>query len=274
MTVTLARPVSVAGRGLHSGALCAVTLEPARSGGIQFAFGDVVFPLEEAQASGDGRGTRLTFPGGASVSTVEHLLAACSGLSLWHVLVRVEGPEIPAADGSAALFAAALMEGGLIPADPVVPWGVPYPVTVEHPARGSVALALPSETWSVSYVLSYPSPHVGTQIYDGFWPEAFLKDLAGARTFALLEEVEGLRARGLAQGGGLDNAVVVAPEGVLNPEGWRFPGEAVRHKVLDLMGDLALFGCPLVGRFFVCRGGHALHLELLRRLRNLAARRR
>ncbi len=272
MSLTLARPVSFSGVGLHTGVVCRVTVSPAERGGVRFVLSGKAFPLAEAQFSGDGRGTTLTFDGGLPVATVEHLLGTLSGLGIWHATVEVEGPEIPAGDGSAAPLVALVREAGTAAAAAVAPWPVSFPVAVEDPLRGSFAVALPGEGCRVSYVLDYASPFLGTQIHDVEWnATSFCRNIAPARTFALMEEVEGLRGRGLARGGSLENTVVVASDGVMNAGGWRFPQEGVCHKILDLMGDLALMGCPLRGRLLVCRGGHALHLALLRRLRALGA---
>ncbi|HQF90590.1 MAG TPA: UDP-3-O-acyl-N-acetylglucosamine deacetylase [Synergistaceae bacterium] len=272
MSRTVARPVTFFGRGLHTGESCRVTVHPSSEGGVRFRLSGNSFPVEEARFSGDGRGTTLAFPRGGSVATVEHLMGTLSGLGIWHATVEVEGPEIPVEDGSAAPLAALILEAGTGPAAPVIPWAVPFPVAVDDPDRGRFAVALPGEGCKISYVLDYASPFLGTQIQDLEWtPESFCRQIAPARTFALLEEVEELRRRGLVRGGSLENSVVVGAEGVMNAGGWRFPREGVCHKVLDLMGDLALVGRPLEGRFLVCRGGHALHLALLRRLRSLGA---
>ncbi len=268
MSRTLARPVTFSGVGLHTGAACRVTVSPSPQGGVRFVLAGRDFAVEEAQFSGDGRGTTLMFPGGTSVATVEHLLVTFSGLGIWHATVEVEGPEIPAGDGSAAPLVALLTQAETVPAAPVPPCPVSFPVAVEDVSRGSFAVALPGEGCRISYVLDYVSPFLGTQLRDVEWNAAsFCQDIAPARTFALLEEVEGLRLRGLARGGSLENTVVVGADGVMNVGGWRFPREGVCHKILDFMGDLALLGRPLRGRFLVCRGGHALHLALLRRLR-------
>jgi UDP-3-O-[3-hydroxymyristoyl] N-acetylglucosamine deacetylase len=250
------------GMGLHTGETCAVTVRLGGAQGIVFQTAQGGIPLAAAQSSASELCTALRH-GTAAISTVEHLLAALTGLGHHAAVIDVEGPEVPILDGSAAPFAKAF--GARQPGPAALVVEQPFEVAC-HGARARVE---PATALDVDYSIEFPEP-IGTQSlryrHDA---EAFRAEVAPARTFTLAAWVEAMRAQGRIRGGSLDCALVFGPEGPLNPP-LRYADEPVRHKVLDLMGDLALLGRPLRARLYVERGGHALHgavvAELKRRL--------
>lgn len=206
--------------------------------------------------------------GQTRVSTVEHLLAALSALNIYHCDVQVEGGEIPILDGSALPFVEGL-RNLLEPAPSVQPLKLSQPCWVGN--ENSQVLALPCPVRRFIYSLYYPHPQLGYQEV-AFEPEQedFCEVLAPARTFALEQEVEWLRQRGLARGGSLDNALVVMEAGFSSP--LRLPMEPARHKCLDLMGDLYLLGRPLLAQVLAVKAGHRWHVEFVRKLHLEVAR--
>jgi UDP-3-O-[3-hydroxymyristoyl] N-acetylglucosamine deacetylase len=203
--------------------------------------------------------------GGCTLSTVEHLLAALRGLGVDNALIHVEGPELPIMDGSALPFARLLTETGLRS----LPWPRAH-LLIERPVElraGDQWMRVSPGEPKITYTIDFPHPLIRRQRFTvPLKPGAFRREIAPARTFGFLKEVEYLKAHGLALGGSLDNAVVLDDTGVLNADGLRFPEECVRHKILDAVGDLALLGLPLLGRLEVARGSHALHHKFLEAL--------
>jgi UDP-3-O-[3-hydroxymyristoyl] N-acetylglucosamine deacetylase len=258
------------GAGLHTGRETMVTLSPLRgSEGVCFAYGGNRYSIREARTGDAPRNTTMVFPGGQTLSTVEHLLSAISGLELDDVLIEPDGPELPAMDGSALLFARRMSEIGFIEKD--LEYRAPsvsVPVCVN--AGKSGIAALPSDELRFTYVIDYPGTSLGTEMKDVVLTRAtFLEEIAPARTFALLSEVEALRASGLALGGALDNAIVIGDDGPLNECGYRVERECAAHKILDLLGDLALCGFIARAHYICVCGGHKLHSKLADRLRGL-----
>jgi UDP-3-O-[3-hydroxymyristoyl] N-acetylglucosamine deacetylase len=205
--------------------------------------------------------------GGASIQTVEHLLAACSGLCVDNLLVEVEGPEIPILDGSAAPFVALLQKAGIKKQSRLQPYlRLIRPLQIGEVGAGVTVVPAPFPM--ISYTIDFPDGVVKRQQHHYHWTDQeFVQDIAPARTFGFLKDVERMRANGLIKGASLENAVVVGEHGVVNPGGLRFPDEFVRHKVLDLIGDLALLGLPLVAQVSAVCAGHAMNFELVRALR-------
>jgi UDP-3-O-[3-hydroxymyristoyl] N-acetylglucosamine deacetylase len=265
---TIARPVACAGTGLHTGAAVRLRLAPAPEGaGLAFvreAGGRrIEIPARSACVRSRDRATTLE-RSGASVGTVEHRLAACAGLGVDNLRAEVDGPELPAFDGSAAPFVALLREAGL--REQAAPRRVLRPARAVEVRDGERWIrAEPHARFAVDYAIDYAHPAVGRQrlAFDGEDAEFFARELAPARTFGFVAELPGLLAADLARGASLGSAIALDGERVLNPEGLRFPDELVRHKVLDLLGDLALLGAHLVARVRVERGGHALHRSLV-----------
>jgi UDP-3-O-[3-hydroxymyristoyl] N-acetylglucosamine deacetylase len=264
---TLRREVACTGIGLHSGKPVRLRLLPAPAEhGIRFARTDVgvEIPATLAHIGGQDHATTLSRDG-VSVGTVEHLLAALSGLGVDDVRVEVDGPEVPVLDGSAAPFVILLHEAGLRPlAVPRRHLKVLAPVEVVHGSKR--ARLAPAEHFEVAYTIGFDHPLLRHQALSlRLTPRSFTEAIAPARTFGFLREVEMLRRSGLALGGSLENAVVIGETGVLNNK-LRFEDEFVRHKILDAVGDLALLGHPVLGRLEATRAGHALHAAVAQKL--------
>jgi UDP-3-O-acyl N-acetylglucosamine deacetylase len=262
---TLREPVTFEGVGLHTGVPCAVDVRPAPPGtGLQFALaGGVTFPAHAEYVVETARATVLG-KDGATVSTVEHLLSAIFGMGVSNASIHVRGPEIPVADGSAKTFADAIAAAGITSQGEIRP---SYVIAEPFFARDNekTLIALPASTFRVKFTVDYPPP-VGAHYIDAeITPEFFQQEIAPARTFGYLHEVEALRKRGLAQGGTLENAVVFAPDGPMQPLRW--PNETVRHKVLDLLGDFALLGAWPQFEVVAIKSGHKLHCIAMNELR-------
>ncbi|GLI93986.1 UDP-3-O-acyl-N-acetylglucosamine deacetylase [Methylocystis echinoides] len=260
---TLARAVTLSGRGVHGDRESRVTLAPAAPhSGIVFSLGGAELRADWRVVDATQLRTRLSV-GAASVSTVEHLLAALSGLGVDNALVLVEGDEVPAMDGSAQAFVAAIDEAGVVdlPA-PRALLQVVHAVRVSHGA-GWAELAPADSGLSLDVEIAFEGLIGRQRRALTLTPDHFRTELARARSFGFLRDAERLWREGLALGASLDNTVVLDGETVLNPQGLRFADECVRHKMLDVVGDLALAGAPLVGAFRSYRGGHALNMALL-----------
>ncbi|MHB2018491.1 MAG: UDP-3-O-acyl-N-acetylglucosamine deacetylase [Candidatus Xenobia bacterium] len=266
---TIRRVVELSGTGLHSGASVRVRLRAAAPGrGLRFIRTDLPgtpeIPVSAEAAVENARCTRLQ-TAEAEVMTPEHLLSACFGLGVTDLDILLDGPELPIADGSAAPFVALLQEAGLASyPDPRTPLRLHEPLWIDG-GNGSGLLLRPADRLHLTFVASYPHPLVGTQILE-ITPDTcdYAREIAPARTFGFIEEVEALRQQGLAQGGSLDCAVVVYPDRYSSP--LRFPDELGRHKVLDLMGDLTLLGRPLLAHVTAIKSSHRLHTRLAKAL--------
>ncbi len=269
---TLATRVRCTGIGLHNGKPVDVVLRPAAAGtGILFVRSDlkrdVCFPARAEWVVDTLLATTL----GSSelrLSTVEHLIAALRGMGVDNCTVDVSGPELPIMDGSAAPFVYLIQQAGLRPQRRMRRrLVIQRPIEVRDGNRW--VRVLPARSFKVSMTIDYPHPAIGRQSLQAspMHPEFFAREIAPARTFGFLKDVQALQARGLARGGSLQNAIVVDEARVLNREGLRFPNEFVRHKVLDLIGDLALLGLPLQGHVKAMRSGHALHQALVAEIR-------
>jgi UDP-3-O-[3-hydroxymyristoyl] N-acetylglucosamine deacetylase len=263
---TIERAVTLSGVGIHSGEPVRLTIRPSGSGAVTFRRTDLegaAVPLDPRSIE-TGNRSALVFKGG-SIQTIEHLLAVLFALGLDSLDIEVDGGEIPIFDGSAGPLAEALAGAGVEPLaeDKVVARIVrPFVVT-----EGGASLSItPDEDFRITYQIDFPHPAIGTQALSiALTRRAFLEDIAPARTFGFLKDVTELRRKGLALGGSLANALVLDKEKVVNGP-LRFPDEFVRHKMLDLIGDLAVFGRPLLGHFQAVRAGHALHLRAVRSL--------
>lgn len=204
-----------------------------------------------------------------SVQCVEHLLASFRAFNLDNVLVEVEGGEVPICDGSARTFVEEIRKSGITQQDTSLPIR-----TIAKPiwwSEGEISLvALPSEVLKVSYTLNYPGhPLLEAQFYTfTMTEEGFTKEIASARTFCLYEEIQPLLDKGILGGGGLENSVVIKGKEVLNKDGLRFSDEMVRHKILDLIGDLSLVGFPWLAHIIAIRSGHASHVQLAKKVMN------
>lgn len=268
---TVAGSAICAGVGMHTGERVRLAIRPASAdSGITFVRTDL---------AGDGRvrasaeavvatrlGTVIANAAGATVSTIEHLMAALAALGVDNALVELDGPEVPIMDGSAQPFVELLDRAGRRPqATSRRVLEILAPVTVTDGSKR--AALLPASAFEVDFEIRFTSAAIGRQRVVVQADEAgFRRELADARTFGFTHEVEALRAAGLARGGSLDNAVVIEGDLVLNPEGLRRPDEFVRHKALDAIGDLYVLGAPILGRFESSCGGHGLNNQLCRAL--------
>ncbi len=261
---TIRKPVAVEGVGLHTGQPSRITLFPAPANtGIVFCASDCHRTRIQASPEHvvDVQFATTLGLNGARVRTVEHLLAATVALGIDNLLVEVEGDEIPALDGSAKPFVDLLYTAGKtrlpLPRRPLV---IRKPIRVGDDRRW--LQILPADRFRISYTLDIDHPVVGTQAFSfGCTEQTFVKELAPARTYGFLKDVGTLRKNGLAKGGSLDNAVVVGRRTVLNGS-LRYQDEFVRHKILDLIGDLGLLGRPLVGHVVARNAGHTLNHQL------------
>jgi UDP-3-O-[3-hydroxymyristoyl] N-acetylglucosamine deacetylase len=259
---TLRRPISCVGIGLHSGNKVTLSLKPAAPDhGIRFRrtdMGNFEVPATVNNLAGIQLATGLSRDQ-VSVETVEHLLSALVSLGVDNVIVELNSPEVPIMDGSAAPFVYLIQEAGIKKqAKDRKFLKIVRPIAL---SRGDKRIAIyPSDHFKVTYSVSYDHPLLRHQSRTlRITEETFIEDIAPARTFTFLKDVEMLRQNGLALGGSLENAVVLGETGVLNA--LRFEDEFVRHKILDAVGDLGLVGYPVIGHLVAHRAGHALHTE-------------
>lgn len=260
---TLAGRAEIEGVGLHSGAVSRVRLAPASRPGFWVGWLDAADAplqrLEPGQVCETTLCTALNL-GGRRLATVEHLLAALAGTGLTQATIWVDGPELPLLDGSALPWVHLIAEAGLRQLGPraAVP-RLDRPLTLQD--GSSFVTALPAAGLHLGAAIDFDQPAIGRQVLAlALSPRTFVAEIAPARTFGLLSQVEQLRAAGLIRGGALDNALVCDGERWLNPP-LRFADEPVRHKILDLLGDLALVGLPQA-QVFAYRGSHRLHTDL------------
>lgn len=263
MQATLREALRFEGIGLHTGVQASVEVRPAHADdGIVLVLGNVRVPATVEHILDTSRATVIGMDG-SRVSTTEHLLSALLATGVSNAEIVVDGPEIPARDGSSAEFAAAIVQCGLeIQNRPRKVLELDAPCWVRADDR--MIAAFPSDSFRVRFIADFPPP-VGTQYFDGVIDsQNYRTEIAGARTFAYLHEVEALWARGLGRGGSLENALVFAPDGPMQPLRW--PNEPVRHKVLDLIGDFALLGAWPQCEVVAIKSGHELHAAILRAL--------
>ncbi|MEJ2197618.1 MAG: UDP-3-O-acyl-N-acetylglucosamine deacetylase [Desulfuromonadales bacterium] len=267
---TIARPTAISGIGLHTGQRINMTLRPADAGvGIVFhrQMGDRKVSIEATSANVvDTRLATVIANGDARVSTVEHLLAALAAYGVDNLHIDIDGPEVPIMDGSSAPFVSVIEEAGLTrhsTSRKIL--AIRKPVTViDGEKRVSI---IPSRFFRITFDIAFQHPCIALQKRSvKVTPSAFRKDLAPARTFGFLKDVEMLKAAGLARGGSLENAIVVDDEKILNPEGLRFQDEFVRHKILDAIGDLSLIGYPILGHVRAFKAGHEVNHLLVERI--------
>jgi UDP-3-O-[3-hydroxymyristoyl] N-acetylglucosamine deacetylase len=268
---TISEKVSCTGVGLHSGSPTQLTLHPARANaGIVFVRTDLGEPVEIPARSAEVVSTALATSlgrGAATVGTVEHLLAALYGLGIDNVRIEIDGPELPVMDGSAAPFVYLIRTAGIFEQRaPREMLRIGRKIEVEDGDR-RISIE-PSGEFRVSYAVEFDHPGIGRQelAIRSLSPEHFEREISAARTFGFLREVKALWDAGFARGGSLDNTVLLDDEKVVNQGGLRWADEFVRHKVLDLCGDLALVGLPVCGHVRAERGGHEMHQRLVAKI--------
>jgi UDP-3-O-[3-hydroxymyristoyl] N-acetylglucosamine deacetylase len=268
MQRTVRRQVACAGIGLHSGQKVTLTLKPAPAdSGIRFRrsdLGGTEIPASLLSLSATNHATGLKRDG-ATVETIEHLLAALVSMGIDNVTVELDHREVPIMDGSAAPFVYLIQEAGTKSLGVARRYlKVMRPITV---SRGDKIMSLyPADHFKITYSISFDHPMLRHQAHTiQITEDSFVDEIAPARTFGFLNEVELMRQHGLALGGSLENAIVLSETGVLNNP-LRFEDEFVRHKMLDAIGDLALLGYPIIGHVVAHRAGHALHTEVARKV--------
>ncbi len=269
---TLKDIVSFAGVGLHTGCHVNVRLVPSGDDtGIVFIRKDIPgAPCIKAKASNVVATNYATSLGinGVTVGTVEHLLAAFYGLGVDNAIVELDGPEVPVLDGSAELFIKMIEGVGLKELEGLRKYLViRRPIKVSEDDKYVLLMPAGETEFTVDYSIDFAHPFLSKQTFSKlFSVEVFKQEVGSARTFGFLRDLEMLRANGLARGGSLSNAVVISDTEVLNEGGLRYPDEFVRHKVLDMMGDISLVGAPIVGHLIAHRSGHALNLRLVEQI--------
>ncbi len=269
---TLKTTVSVTGVGLHSGEKVMLSLRPAPvNSGIVFRRVDVK-PVEEIQARAhlvhDTRLSTCMEQNGVRIATVEHLMSALAGLGIDNVIVEMDGAEVPIMDGSAGTFIFLLQSAGIIEQTAAKKF-IRIKKTVEVKQADKWVKFEPYNGYKLTFTINFAHPvfantkqHVTIDLNE----HSYIRDISRARTFGFMQDVESMRAQGLALGGSLDNAIVMDEYRVLNADGLRFEDEFVKHKVLDAIGDLYLLGHAVIGAFSGFKSGHALNNALLREL--------
>lgn len=269
---TLTNSIRATGIGLHTGQQVQLHLQPApMNTGIVFRRSDLE-PLVEIPASPDNvTDTRLSTTlqrGGASISTVEHLMSALAGLGVDNAYIDVSAPEVPIMDGSAGPFVFLIQSAGITEQNAAKNFiRVKKPIKVEDGDKW--AEFEPYDGFKVTFTIDFDHPTLKTSTQTttvDFSSTTFVKEVSRARTFGFMRDLESMQAAGLAQGGGLHNAIVLDDTGVVNEDKLRYEDEFVKHKVLDAIGDLYLLGHPLIGAFRAFKSGHALNNRLLRML--------
>lgn len=274
MQHTLAKAVSCAGVGVHSGVRARLTLKPAPAGtGIVFVRTDVpkgtgTVPAHAETVTDTQLGTTISNEHGVSVAVVEHLLAAIAGLGIDNLIVEIDAQEVPIMDGSSSVFYELMMLAGL-KAQGALRRRIRVLERVEvvdGPKRASLS-PVADDSLTMRARIEYTDQTIGVQqMALRLLPGSFARDLAFARTFGFARDVDMLRAMGLARGGSLENAVVIGDNGIMNPEGLRVEDEFIRHKMLDAVGDLMLAGAPIAGAYEAVQPGHGINNKLVRAL--------
>ncbi|KZL49427.1 UDP-3-O-[3-hydroxymyristoyl] N-acetylglucosamine deacetylase [Nodularia spumigena CENA596] len=272
---TIAGEITQAGVGLHSGVITNVRILPSEPDtGRYFVRVDLpdlpIIPAQVAAVNQTLLSTQLG-KGEACIRTVEHLLAALAGMSVDNARIEIDGSEVPLLDGSARVWTESIAQVGLVsqPISNPVPWVVKEPIWIYE--NDAFACALPASTTRFSYEIDFALSAIGNQWHSWSLSCSFAQEIAPARTFGLLHQIEHLQKTGLIKGGSLDNALVFGSEGLVNPP-LRFENEPVRHKILDLVGDLSLLGTFPQAHFLAYKASHNLHIQLARKIWELQAK--
>ena len=272
MQTTIRSSVSFTGIGLHSGIPATVTIQPASAEyGVWFRRTDIhdrdaLIPARWDVVRKGRLCTKIENPAGVQVSTIEHIMAALAGCGIHNALIEIDGPEVPILDGSAAEFVLGILNRGVQELNAPVR-AIRVLKEIEVRDGEAVARLSPSNVFEISFHIQFEDAAIGQQekclnMANG----AFVKELCNSRTFCRQSDIETMRENGMALGGTLANAIVVDGGTVMTPGGMRYDDEAVRHKMLDALGDLALAGAPLLASYSGYRAGHALTNKLLRAL--------
>lgn len=270
---TISRSVTVEGIGLQTGKKVKVVFKTSPAGsGINFIRTDLsnkpLLNIQSMDLADSGMADRRTSlcAGPFAVETTEHLLAALSGLLVDNIVIELDNAELPGLDGSAGGFVDAIIKAGIV--EQTAPKKI---LNIDKPVwcagADKILAVFPDESFRVSYTMAYSNPALGTQFFSlGVNEETFKREIAPARTFCLEAEAVELLKRGLGKGANYENTLVIGKDGPVNNT-LRFPDEPVRHKILDLIGDLYLAGAAIKGHVVAIRSGHALNMELVKRLR-------
>jgi UDP-3-O-[3-hydroxymyristoyl] N-acetylglucosamine deacetylase len=267
---TIAHPVLISGIGLHSGQRIQLSLRPADAGtGVVFhrATGDRIVSIEAVSANvTDTRLATVIGRAGATVSTIEHLMAALTAFGIDNLHIDIDGPEVPILDGSAAPFAHLLQNAGVRTLARRRKYlAIRRPITLDEGEKR--IHIIPSRFFRLTSEISFAHPCIASQSRSfRLAADSFRKDIAPARTFGFLHEVEHLKSIGLAQGGSLDNAIVIGEDRIINPEGLRYQDEFVRHKILDAIGDFSLIGYPILGHVKSHKAGHDINHRMVEKI--------
>jgi UDP-3-O-[3-hydroxymyristoyl] N-acetylglucosamine deacetylase len=267
---TIENSCTISGIGLHSGARINMKLRPAEAGtGIIFhrTDGDQTVSIKAAPENVvDTRMATVLGSHGVNISTVEHFMAALSAFGIDNLHIDIDGPEVPVLDGSAAPFIREIQQTGIKTLNTCRKFiAIRKPLEIiEGEKRISI---IPSRFFRITFDIAFEHQAISVQQHSmKFTTDNFCKDIAPARTFGFLHEVEYLKANGLARGGSLENAVVIDNDGVMNPEGLRYSDEFVRHKILDAFGDFSLLGHPLLGHIRAFKAGHDLNAKMVQKI--------
>jgi len=267
---TIKHPDTCRGVGLHSGGPVSLNLLPAPPDtGLVFIRKDLQPGVGISASIKHLRPALLSTVVGVDniqVHTIEHVLAAATGLEVDNMYIEVDAPELPVLDGSSAEFVRMILGAGLESQNRRQAYlKIVRPIEVRD---GDKAISIrPASSTSISYTIDYPHPLIRRQDYRyRASRESFVRDIAPARTFGFLREVEALWEAGLGLGGSLENTLILSDDGLLNKNGLRFSDEFVRHKILDLIGDMSLLGLPFIGDIVASRSGHALHAKLVEKI--------
>ena len=272
---TLASSVHVTGVGLHSGERVVLNMHPADvDTGIRFRRTDLegeqgeIIPLTPLLINDTRLSSTIVTDSGVRVGTIEHIMSALSAMGIDNVLIELNAPEIPIMDGSSLPFIYLLQDAGILDQAAEKKFiRIKKPIVVEDPNK-RVAF-LPYDGFKVTLTIDFDHPvfNRSNQTYSiDFAGASYLEEIARARTFGFMQEVELMRSHNLGLGGNLTNAIVIDDFDVLNPEGLRYPDEFVRHKILDAIGDLYIAGHPIIGAFEGFKSGHAINNALLRKM--------
>lgn len=263
---TIGKDICLSGVGIHSGKPVEILLRPSQAGHIVFCRKDLDnLELEIDASRVQAKNCTILGENARSVRTIEHLMAALLAMNIDSLRIELDGEEVPVMDGSAQVFTEELLRAGTrVISEPRKFLEIQKPITVSE-GEASVCTE-PASEFIVHYAIAFVHPAILSQeMTFHVNPEDFVREIAPARTFGFLDEVAMLREDGMALGGSLENTIVLDEKGVLN-DSLRYPDEFVRHKILDFLGDLALLGYPLRGRFSGRRAGHRLHLQAVRAL--------
>lgn len=273
---TLASSAICAGIGVHSGERARLTLKPAPVGtGIRFHRVDVPEAQGWIDARGDlvhdvALGTKLRNEYGTTLSTVEHLLAAVYGLGIDNMIIEVDGPEVPIMDGSSSLYTDLILRTGIRQQARRARYiRILKPIEVQDGPKSAMLLPSDDNSFHLDATIDFDSEAIGRQRKSILLtPRSFARELAFARTFGFYRDIKKLHSMGLGQGASMENAIAVEDDKILNPEGLRVEDEFIRHKILDAVGDLALVGHRLIGRYVSEQPGHSINNLLVREVLN------